>query len=246
MNIELILCLLLIIFIATFVRATFGFGDGLIGMPLLLMIISLKQAVVIANFYGLIIGLFLCLFDLKLIVHHWKEITIILLFSLIGTYGGFLVLNNYPEKLLILLLAVILLCYPLIYYFKSRLHYRIYHLQWAPVLGVFEGFLSVTINSNGPPLTIYGQFRGWRPEIFVAVMQPIFLIGNVINLGLYAKHNYIYFNDLLIALLAIPLMVLSVYLGKKIRVHLTTHKFEHVVVAIIFISGAASLYHVLS
>ncbi len=39
-----ILPVLLIVFIASLVRATFGFGDALIGMPLPALVISIREA----------------------------------------------------------------------------------------------------------------------------------------------------------------------------------------------------------
>ena len=105
----------------------------------------------------------------------WKELTLFIAFSIPGIYFGTkLVLLGFTKEFE-LCLAVILICYPLIYMKLFRfISLKIGIFAW--ILAFFDGFLAGSVNANGPLAVVYCQTRKFKPEMLVMFLQPIFLI----------------------------------------------------------------------
>ena len=58
---------LVIIFIGALIRATFGFGDALIAMPLLALVVSLQIASPVVAFLSIIIGI-------TMLILNWSKV----------------------------------------------------------------------------------------------------------------------------------------------------------------------------
>jgi uncharacterized membrane protein YfcA len=54
--------------------------------------------------------------------------------------------------------------------------------RWLIVAGLVSGVLGGAYGMNGPPLAIYGTFRGWPPRQFRATLQGYFLVASIAGL----------------------------------------------------------------
>lgn len=232
---ETILLIILISTLASLVRATFGFGDGLIGMPLLLIFFSLIQADIISCIYGIFIGLlFIVKYGAKYKV-LWKEVALFVLFSIPGIYVGTkLVMLGYSKPFEICL-AIILIAYPLVYLRVFRfITLKFGFLTW--LVAFFDGFLAGSVNANGPLAVVYCQTRKFKPELLVMFLQPIFLIGNLLTASLYITHTANSKAIWIGLLLALPFIYFSLNVGKKIRQKIGD-KFDIVMAWVICLAG---------
>lgn len=179
MNSGIPLLVFLIIFGTTLIRATVGFGNALIAMPLLVMLLGVKTASPLVALLGPVIAV-------AMLVLEWEEIDVraagkLLLASLVGIPVGLFFLSRAPESLVRGVLGLVLV------------GFGIYNL-WGPPLptlrqpvfsylfGFIAGILGGAYNTNGPPVVIYGVMRRWSAEKFRATLQGYFLISGLLIL----------------------------------------------------------------
>ena len=92
--------ILFIIFIATLVRSTFGFGESLIAVPILSFFIPIEQAVPLSVLISIFIAAVVVIQDHKQI--QYKSATGLILYAILGIPIGLLLLvygNVSPVKI---------------------------------------------------------------------------------------------------------------------------------------------------
>jgi len=108
MNFTLLSALvLLIIFISTLIRSTFGFGNALIAMPLLILILGTKTAAPLVALVGIVIALVMML-------REWQEVDFkaafyLILSTLAGIPLGLFFLKSTPEGIVKMILGLVLI-----------------------------------------------------------------------------------------------------------------------------------------
>jgi hypothetical protein len=166
-------------FLATVFRTTFGFGEALISVPVLALIIPVKVAAPIAVLASIIIAGFVVLRDWRHI--HFRSAGWLILSTLFGLPLGLLLLKILPETAMKALLAVVLLMfsgYSLLY--PRRFSLKDDRFAW--VFGLGAGICGGSYGMNGPPLAIYGSLRGWSSERFRATLQGYFLPASILGM----------------------------------------------------------------
>ncbi len=214
---------LLILSLSTLVRSTFGFGDALVAMPLLALLIPLRTATPV-------VALIASTIAVTLLIKEWRHIDLrstmkLIASTLLGVPVGILYLKNINENIVNLVLAVVLTGFSLYNLVKPSLH-RLTDDRWAYPFGLIAGILGGAYNTNGPPVILYGILRGWKPESFRATLQSYFLpAGGAIMVGqglagLWTRAvltTYLY---------SLPLVFLAIILGLKISRLIPAQKFH--------------------
>jgi uncharacterized membrane protein YfcA len=238
-----LLPVLLILFFSTLVRSTFGFGDALVAMPLLALIIPIKTATPVVAIIAPTIAI-------SLLIKEWRHIDLkstlkLIISTLAGIPIGILYLKSIPENIVDLILALVLIGFSLYSLVKPALH-RLKSDKWAFLFGFIGGILGGAYNTNGPPVILYGILRGWKPESFRATLQSYFLpTGGAIMIGqglagLWTKTvitTYIY---------SLPLVFLAIFLGLKISRKIPAEKFNKYVYVMLLALGVILLIKVIA
>ncbi len=233
-----ILPVLAIVFLATLVRSTFGFGDALIGMPLLALVIPVRTAAPVMAFVGPTIAI-------SLLVKEWRHIDSkstlkLIIFTLAGIPFGLIFLKNTHENIVNSLLAAFIILFSLFSIFRPGL-LRLKNDRPAAFFGIIAGILGGAYNTNGPPVVLYGIMKGWKPESFRATLQGYFLpTGGAILIGhglagMWTKaviKIYIY---------ALPLVFLAILGGTIFSKKIAGEKFYRYVYALLLIIGTVLL-----
>ncbi|MBI9050369.1 MAG: sulfite exporter TauE/SafE family protein [Anaerolineaceae bacterium] len=225
---------ILILFLGALVRTTFGFGDALIEMPLLALVISIKLATPIVAVFGFLLAV-------AILLREWRFINIrstwrLILASLIGIPFGVLYLQYIPEPITKLILGIILILTALLNIFYPKQTPTISEGS-AYGFGFVAGVLGSAYNTNGPPIVLYGLMRKWDPATFRATMQSYFLPTNLLIIishlssGLWTTEAFHLFS------IAIPAVFLAFVLGSLIAKHLPTQKFNKTIYAVVLIMG---------
>jgi uncharacterized membrane protein YfcA len=224
-------------FIGSFVHCLIGFADALLIMPFLLIFYDLPTADVITNNYAIIIGVLLTKYSLSTLKGYYLELCLLSISYTMMTLVGAFMLHNLDIKLLMILLSTVLLLYPLIIKLSSKLYgFRIN--KWFSILfGGISGFLGVTTTVNGPPLVLYGQLRKYDVNTFVAILQPVFLLGAIINCYHYYYMGILSMKLSLITLSTIPIVIFNYYIAKRLRDKFDELFFRNIIIAVIFTSG---------
>lgn len=235
MNFTLLFTLvLLIIFISTLIRSAFGFGNALVAMPLLVLLLSVKTAAPLVALVGIICAL-------VMLLREWRELDIkaaiyLILSTLAGIPLGLFFLKSSPEHIVRMILGLVLIGFGLYNLFGLRLPtLRKGYLVFP--FGFFAGILGGAYNTSGPPVVIYGVMRGWSKEKLRATLQGYFLISSALVVvghgisGLWTRSVLIYF------LASIPVVVLADLLGNLIVRKIHGEKFNKAVNLFLVVVG---------
>jgi uncharacterized membrane protein YfcA len=217
------------------VRSTFGFGDALLGMPLLALVIPLTTATPLMAFTGPTLSLFLLAREWRHI--DWKGVRILIFSTIAGIPLGLLILKRVDARLVTLILAAVIILFALYGFFRPHLS-RLQSGRSAVIFGFFGGVLGAAYNTQAPPIVIYGALRGWPPEMFRATLQGYFLpTGLAILVGQGAAGLWTA-EVLKIFLWSIPVLAGAAGIGRFFSRRIPPGKFNRWVYGLLFVSGA--------
>jgi uncharacterized membrane protein YfcA len=207
---------LLIVFAATLIRSTFGFGEALVAVPLLAFFIPLNVAAPLAVLVSITIAA-------VVVVQDWKHIHLrssgwLVFSTLFGIPLGLMLLTSSHQRMVKAALGVIILAfsaYSLIG--RTPLELKRDSRGWLLACGFCAGILGGAYGMNGPPLVIYGAMRRWSAQHFRATLQGYFLPASIIGMagywlaGLWTSAVTLYY------LYSLPVTLLGVFLGRAIN-----------------------------
>ncbi len=173
---------LAVLFVATFIRSTFGFGEALVAVPLLALVIPIEVAVPLAVVVSVIVALLIIARDWRHI--QFRSASLLVVSTFFGIPIGLWVLTAVAEPVIKAMLGVIIIVFTATCRSRAaRSMLRDDRLAW--LFGFGAGVLGGAYGMNGPPLVIYGALRRWSPEHFRATLQGDFLPASLVGLGGY-------------------------------------------------------------
>jgi uncharacterized protein len=167
-----------VLFLATLVRSTFGFGEALVAVPLLALVIPVKVAAPVAALVSITVAL-------VVVAQDWRHVQVrsaawLIVSTLFGIPLGLWLLTRVPEPIVKSVLAIVIIAFSL-----QAVRGRAWHLvtdSFAWIFGFAAGVLGGAYGMNGPPLAIYGSMRGWPPGEFRATLQGYFLPASAVGM----------------------------------------------------------------
>ncbi|MCK7483845.1 MAG: sulfite exporter TauE/SafE family protein [Candidatus Moduliflexus flocculans] len=160
-----------VIFASAFIRSAIGFGDAVVAMPLLAMVVGLKTASPLVAFMGPTISL-------MILAGSWRRIELrsagrLIVASLLGIPVGIYGLARLPERPLKVVLGLLILLYGIFGLMKPKARISD-EKPWVPwFVGWIAGVLGGAYSTNGPPVVAYGMLKGWPPEDFRATLSGL-------------------------------------------------------------------------
>ena len=178
------LLVLAVIFLATLIRSTFGFGEGLIAVPLLALILPIGIAAPLVVLLSITIAAVVVMQDWRKI--HLRSAGWLFVPTLAGIPLGIALLNSAHQGFVKAALATIIIAFAS----YSLLGRRPPALRgespaWLLGCGFVAGILGGAYGMNGPPLVIYGAMRRWSPQHFRATLQGYFLPASIVAMAGY-------------------------------------------------------------
>lgn len=229
---EIYIGVLIILFCSTFVRSSLGFGDALVAMPLMTMLVGLKTATPTVALVAVTIAT-------TILARNWRIADLraalgLIIASCLGIPIGLVLLRDINEDFMKSLLGLILILYGMYSLVKPRFKQISAHLGLTFLFGFVAGVLGGAYNANGPSVVIYGALRKWAPSNFRATLQGYFLptgffiaVGHGIS-GLWNSQVFTYYA------VALPVVFLAIFLGGKAHKSLSqTHFDRYVHIALI-------------
>lgn len=229
---------LAVVFLAGLVRGAFGFGDALLGMPLLALFVPLTFATPLMALVGPTLAVLI-------LVKEWRAMDVrgagvLIASTLAGIPLGLLVLKYADGRIVNLILAAVIILFALYNLLRPGL-LRLRTARTAPLFGLAAGILGAAYNTNGPPVIFYGALRGWPPESFRATLQGYFLpTGSAILIG-QGIAGMLRRPVLTTYLYALPVLALSIVLGRAIGSRIPAAKHAGWIYALMLVAGATLL-----
>jgi hypothetical protein len=232
---SLIVPVLFILFISTFTRSALGFGDALIAMPLLALVLGMQIATPLVAFGASTIAL-------TILLGEWRSVDIkaawrLILSSLVGIPIGLFLLKTAPEPVIKGGLGVLLIAFGLLNLINPKLP-TFRNEKLAYVFGLVAGVLGGAYNTNGPPVVVYGTLRRWSPDSFRSTLQAYFLpTGGMILIshglaGLWTP------DVLRLYVYALPFIMLAIYLGGRVNKVISSGRFNRIIYVSLVVMGA--------
>ena len=175
---------LLVIFVAVFIRSAFGFGEALIAVPLLAFSIPIEIAAPLVTLLSITVAAIVVLQDWRKI--HLRSLGWLIGPTLLGIPLGIALLTCAHQQFVKAALAIVIIAfstYSLLGKKPPELHTD--SRVWLLGCGFVAGLLGGAYGMNGPPLVIYGAMRRWSPQHFRATLQGYFLPASMAAMAGY-------------------------------------------------------------
>jgi hypothetical protein len=217
MEFNIILGLLLIVFSAIFISATFGFGDALINMPLLTLLLGSADTAPLVACLSMLNSGIIFFYDRGAAD---KQRLLPLLFSaLLAMPLGFYVARMADEQVVKMILGGLIVAFAIYNLFIKQMLAVISmpRAGFDPkviIFGTISGLFGGAYNISGPPVVLYGTLCAWSPLTFSATLQSFFFplaCTAVLMRASFGEYNSQVFMYLLIAL---PALIVATLLGR--------------------------------
>jgi len=213
----------LILFFATTIRSVFGFGGGLVAMPLLTLVVGVQTASPLAAALNTFNAFLILLMD-------WRKVQLssawrLILASVLGIPFGILLLSKAYEALVTGILALVIIAFSIFNLIKPQFKSKIRERS-AFIFGFFAGILGAAYNANGPLAVIYGTLRKWPAESFRATLQAYFFPVGLIILFSQGASGLITPEVIHYSWVLIPMFFLGQFVGSKINRSIPLEIFE--------------------
>ena len=225
-----------VLFAATIVRSSLGFGEALLAVPLLAFVLPVDVAAPVAVLVSITVAA-------VVLVSDWRHVDVnsalrLIGFTLVGVPVGLYALRTVPEPVVKATLGVIVAGFSAFSLWR-RQPAQLHDDRLAWLFGVSAGVLGGAYGMNGPPLVAYGALRGWTPDRFRATLQGYFLPASVIGMigywaaGLWTPVVTRYY------VVSLPAVLAGIVVGRMISSRLDPRRFVVAVHVALLASGAA-------
>ena len=236
--------LLLVIFLATLIRSTFGFGEALIAVPLLALSMPIEIAAPVAVLVSITIAAIVVAQDWRQI--HVRSTGWLLAPTFVGIPFGVALLTSAHQHVVKAALGIVIVLFSGYFLLGSKpIELRRDSKPWLLGCGFVAGVLGGAYGMNGPPLVIYGAMRRWSPQHFRATLQGYFLPASMVAMAGYwfaGVWTPVVTHDYLLSLLVV---LPGIFLGRAINQRLRGDRFLTYVHAGLVCVGAVLLIQAL-
>lgn len=223
------------------VKGVAGIGLPLVAVPLLTVLVNLKTAVTMttvpiigSNFIQSLQGGHFS----KLVKRFWTLLVPLFIAIIVGTR----LLVVLPERILDLIIGIAIISIPLILHFTPHLRVRREHERWAnPLIGVASGLLGGISTFYGPPIMLYVFGMRLPKDEFIPTISLMYTVAGVGMLfGIYAN-AVATLPEIGVAFLMLIPTAIGMWIGRFVRVQLSEHRFQQLIVGIYVITGLTFL-----
>lgn len=227
------------VFVASMVRATFGFGEAVVGMPLLALLpVGLHTAISLIGLAGLTVALAAVAGGWRHV--DWPVLARLACATVVGIPVGLALVTLAPAAVVATALGAFLVAYGSYSLARPGLS-RLSRPSWALPFGFAAGALGSAYNFNGVPVVVYGTLRRWEPDRFRGTLQAHFLVSGVLVVsgqglgGLWTPELFTLYG------LALPAVLAAVVLGTLLHRRIPAERFGHLVHVVVIALGIVLL-----
>jgi uncharacterized protein len=237
--VSLFLVVILVLFFASLIKVVLGFGEALVAMPVLTLMIGIHTATPL-------VGLVSITLTALVLLQHRQHIEVSRVWRLVIASGcgvpfGLMVLRYFPAEVAIRLLGLLIVLYSLYSLFQPRLH-TIRHPLWGYGLAFSSGLLGTAYSTGGPPMVVYTNAQDLAPEAYQGMLQSFFLPSNVLIVSGHALSGLWTGEVLTMFLLTLPIMLLAFGVGNAVSHYIPKVLFSQFVRAGLLVLGLVLLF----
>ncbi len=224
-----------VVFLAFYVRATIGFGSGLISVSLLSLVFPIKEVVPVVLILDLVGSVLLGAYDFSHI--KFGELTWLFPGSIIGLIVGTFILADTNAQNVTRFLGVFIISYVIYATTFKPEKLPIIRKFWAFPLGMLAGIIGSLYGGGGPPLVAYLQLRRVEKRAFRATFQVIALLDNILRVFTYLSVGLLNIKLFEIAVILIPFAGIGLFGGNKLHLKISNELFLRLTLSFLFLIG---------
>ncbi len=224
---------------ASIVQGATSFGFSLVALPLLGLILPLKEIVPLLVGLSLILNLII-LVQLKRLP-NFKDILILFVSGVICIPLGVKLLLFVEEPILkrSVSLFLIVVAVMMIGGFKIRIKNK--NLSYA-VTGILSGLLNGSVSLSGPPIVILLSNDEKNRDDFRASLTTLFVLYNIVTYGVFFSKGLLTIDFASKYSPIIPFLLIGTFIGVKIGNKIDENKFRQMVLYLLVIMGIINLF----
>jgi len=211
-----------------------GFGNGLVALAVLPLVMSPVAAIVLLTVYTVLATI--VIFVPLRADFEPACMPALLLGTLLGTPAGVWLLAALPATVLTRLIGLMLLAVVGLEWcglYPQRLAGR----GWAMAAGVGAGMLGAAVGTPGPPMVLYMTAQPWSPRTIKANLQAFFLVNQVFILIGYWWAGLLTADVGRYAVIYVVPAAAGLVAGMALFARIDHVLFRRIVFAILFVSG---------
>lgn len=222
------------VFFAAFIRGVTGFGLALILAPILLLILTPANVVVVNLFLGLISNILVLFYSFKKV--DLKKILPMLIGSSLGIpLGAWIIILIAPATLKILIGGVTVSCAVLLALDFSRTLHR--EKLGSSVAGFLSGVLSSSTSLGGPPVILFMHNQNWQKDVIHSSLAVYFLFACFWSLIALYMSGLVDTQIIVEAASLTPALLSGVGLGIMFFRRINARYFRHLSIVIVLCAG---------
>jgi uncharacterized membrane protein YfcA len=229
---------LAVLCLATVVRSALGFGEALVAVPLLALVLPVEVAAPVAVLVSVTVAGVILLQDWRHV--HFGGAWRLVLSSLFGIPFGLSILTHVSEPVVKGLLAAVIIAFS-IYRLSKHEHLVLDDDRFAWIFGFGAGVLGGAYGMNGPPLAVYGSLRRWPQERFRATLQGYFFPASFVGMAGYWAAGLWTASVTSYYVVSLPVVLTAIFAGRALNRRLEPRRFVVLVDVCLLAIGALLL-----
>ncbi|MGE5601630.1 MAG: sulfite exporter TauE/SafE family protein [Nitrososphaerales archaeon] len=225
-----------ILFFCALIQVTSGFGFALLAMPLVTLLLGIKEAAPLVAAGALLINI---ANTLRLHRHiNWPQLVRLGAAGLLGVPLGLWLAEQVPAHTVRLVLGCILVVYAAYSLFEPR-DLRLAAAGWVYPTGLTAGMLGGAYNIPGPPLVVYASLRGWPRDEFRSTLQTFFAVNAALVVTGHLMLGHFDRGVWQLVLLTSPALLAGNLSGVALDRYIDARRFQIIVKLLILATGLA-------
>ena len=232
---------LLATFAGGFVAGLSGFAFGLVAASLWLYVLSPLQSASLIIGFGLLVQGY-SVWKLRAAI-DWHRLWPFIIGAVVGVPVGVSLLTWADPKSVRIAVGIILIAYSLYAYVRPQLKVATVVPRAADMtIGFVNGALGGLTGLAGIVITIWCNLRGLPKDVQRATFQPVAVVVFAIAALLLGARGALTFATARLFALGLPFLFAGTWLGLKLFGRIDETMFRKIVLALLFVSGAALLF----
>lgn len=242
MEFEFIILLCIILFFASLVHGSIGFGFPIISTPLIALSTDMQTAII----YTLIPTLLVNIISIKsegTITEAFKKFWLLALYTSIGSAVGTLLLIYFHSDIFKLLLALMILFYLALGFIKFEMSWVKQKARLSQsFFGIVSGVLGGLTNAMSPILIIYTLESKFSKKEVIQAFNVCFLTGKIIQISIFCLSSAFTFKEFSISSFSIIFVLIAFILGMKLKKLINAELYKKIIKVILFIIAMMLLW----
>lgn len=218
-------------------RGAMGFGSGLVGMPLLALVLPLHTAVpalAVLDYLSSLVQSGVAWRSIR-----WRPLLILYPFSAAGIAMGLYVFDTLDPSVLERVFGTFLLVYGLVS--LGRIPTVSASRLWCVPAGLAGGLAGLLFGTGSTFYVVYLRARNLPKAELRATIAMNFVIDGVMRIGAFVGAGFYTARTLSVLVLLLPVALVGLLLGARLHVSMTPEAFRRTVGVFLIAAGAGYL-----